>query len=119
MDDGDDDTDDDDTDDDTDDDHDDDDDDDDTDDNNDHKNDSYTAAGAAPDAGAAPTQTRPRQTQKYYIFTLFWHEWASDRRCEALDSSHMRDFSSSIDLDGSRGRFIGFNGGLSGSKGST
>ena len=87
--------------------------DDDTDDDNDHKKDSYTAADdAAPDAGAAPTQTRPRQTPKYYIFTLFWHEWASDRRCEALDSSHMRDFSSSIDLDGSRGRFIGLNGGL-------
>ena len=85
---------------------------DDTDDDNDHKKDSYTAAGAAPDAGAAPTQTRPRQTPKYYIFTLFWHEWASDRRCEALDSSHMRDFSSSIDLDGSQGRFIGLNGGL-------
>ena len=87
--------------------------DDDTDDDNDHKKDSYTAADdAAPDAGAAPTQTRPRQTPKYYIFTLFWHEWASDRRCEALDSSHMRDFSSSIDLDGSQGRFIGLNGGL-------
>ena len=88
--------------------------DDDTDDDNDHKKDSYTAAaaGAAPDAGAAPTQTRPRQTPKYCIFTLFWHEWASDRRCEALDSSHMRDFSSSIDLDGSWGRFIGLNCGL-------
>ena len=32
--------------------------DDDTDDDNDHKKDSYTAAGAAPDAGAAPIQTR-------------------------------------------------------------
>ena len=32
--------------------------DDDTDDDNDQKKDSYTAAGAAPDAGAAPTQTR-------------------------------------------------------------
>ena len=42
--------------------------DDDTDDDNDHKKDSYTAAGAAPDAGAAPTQTRPRQTPKYYMF---------------------------------------------------
>ena len=30
--------------------------DDDTDDDNDHKKDSYTAAGAAPDAGAAPIQ---------------------------------------------------------------
>ena len=36
--------------------------DDDTDDDNDHKKDSYTAAGAAPDAGAAPIQTRPYQT---------------------------------------------------------
>ena len=36
--------------------------DDDTDDDNDHKKDSYTAAGAAPDAGAAPIQTRPDQT---------------------------------------------------------
>ena len=33
--------------------------DDDTDDDNEHKKDSCTAAGAAPDAGAAPTQTRP------------------------------------------------------------
>ena len=32
--------------------------DDDTHDDNDHKKDSYTAAGAAPDAGAAPIQTR-------------------------------------------------------------
>ena len=32
--------------------------DDDTDDDNDHKKDSYTAAGAAPDAGAAPIQAR-------------------------------------------------------------
>ena len=30
----------------------------DTDDDNDHKKDSYTAAGAAPDAGAAPIQAR-------------------------------------------------------------
>ena len=37
--------------------------DDDTDDDNDHKKDSYTAAGAAPDAGAAPIQTRPDQTR--------------------------------------------------------
>ena len=37
--------------------------DDDTDDDNDHKKDSYTAAGAAPDAGAAPIQTRPYQTK--------------------------------------------------------
>ena len=33
----------------------------DDDDDNDHKKDSYTAAGAAPDAGAAPTHTRPDQ----------------------------------------------------------
>ena len=32
--------------------------DDDTDDDNDHKKDSYTAAGAAPDSGAAPIQAR-------------------------------------------------------------
>ena len=32
--------------------------DDDTDDDNDHNKDSYTAAGAAPDAGAAPIQAR-------------------------------------------------------------
>ena len=36
---------------------------DDTDDDTDHKKDSYTAAGAAPDAGAAPTQTRPDQAR--------------------------------------------------------
>ena len=36
--------------------------DDDTDDDNDHKKDSYTAAGAAPDAGAAHIHTRPYQT---------------------------------------------------------
>ena len=72
--------------------------DDDTDDDNDHKKDSYTAAGAA------PTQTRPGQArpQKYFMFDLFWHEWASDRRYEALDSTIMKDFSSSIDLAGSR-----------------
>ena len=42
--------------------------DDDTDDDNDHKKDSYTAAGAAPDAGAAPgpglrTHQSPNKTQ--------------------------------------------------------
>ena len=37
--------------------------DDDTDDDNDQKKDNYTAAGAAPDAGAAPTHTRPDQTR--------------------------------------------------------
>ena len=36
--------------------------DDDTDDDTDHKKDSYTADGAAPDAGAAPIQTRPYHT---------------------------------------------------------
>ena len=66
--------------------------DDDTDDDNDHKKDSYTAAGAA------PTQTRPDQ--------------ALDRCCEALDRSIMKDFSSSIDLDGSRGRLIALRGGI-------
>ena len=43
--------------------------DDDTDDD-DHKKDSYTAAGAAPDAGAAPTHTRPDQ-MRTGIFTSF------------------------------------------------
>ena len=66
--------------------------DDDTDDDNDHKKDSYTAAGAA------PTQTRPDQ--------------ALDRCSEALDRSIMKYFSSSIDLDGSQGRFIALKGGL-------
>ena len=42
--------------------------DDDTDDDNDHKKDSYTAAGAAPDAGAAPSpglrkHQNPNKTQ--------------------------------------------------------
>ena len=60
--------------------------DDDTDDDTDHMNDSYTTAGAA------PTQTRPDQ--------------ALDRCCVALDSSIIKDFWSSIDLDGSQGRFI-------------
>ena len=49
---------------------------------------------------AIPDQARP---QKYFMLTLFWHEWASDRRCEALDSSNMKVFSSSIDLDRSGG----------------
>ena len=65
---------------------------DDTDDDNDHKKDSYTAAGAA------PTQTRPDQ--------------ALDRCCEALNRFIMKDFSSSIDLDGSWGRFIALKAGL-------
>ena len=51
-------------------------------DDNDRKKDSCTAAGAA------PTQTRPDQ--------------ALDRCCVVLDSSIMKYFSSSIDLDGSR-----------------
>ena len=60
--------------------------DDDTDDDNDHKKDSYTAAGAA------PTQTRPghARPQKYFMFSLFWHEWVSDRPCEALDPPKCR-----------------------------
>ena len=54
--------------------------DDDTDDDNDHKKDSYTAAGAAPTqtrpGHARPGQARPGQArpQKYFMFTLFWHE---------------------------------------------
>ena len=45
--------------------------DDDTDADNDHKKDSYTAAGAAPDVGAAPIQTRPDQARldpkRFYV----------------------------------------------------
>ena len=89
--------------------------DDDTDDDNDHKKDSYTAAGAAP-TQTRPGHARPGQAkpdpQKYFMFDLFWHEWASDRRYEALDSTIMKDFSSSIDLAWSRGWFIGLKGGL-------
>ena len=59
--------------------------DDDTDDDNDHKKDSYTAAGVAPDAGAAPIQNGPDQTGKYFMVTLFRHEHASCKSCEALD----------------------------------
>ena len=39
---------------------------DDTDYDNDHKKDSQAAAGAAPDAGAAPIQTRPYQIKIIY-----------------------------------------------------
>ena len=96
---------------------------DDTDDFNDHKEDSYTVAGAAPDAGAAPTQTSPgharpvqarpdqARPQKYVMLTLFWHEWASDRRWEVFDTIIRKHFSSSIDLDESWGRFICSKGG--------
>ena len=65
--------------------HDNDDTDDDTDHDNDHKKDSYTAAGAAPTqtrpGHARPGQAKPGQArpQKYFMFDLFWHEWASDR----------------------------------------
>ena len=56
--------------------------DDDTDDDNDHKKDSYTAAGAAPTqtrpGHAGPRRAKP-EPQKYFMFSLFWHEWASDR----------------------------------------
>ena len=54
--------------------------DDDTDDDNDHKKDSYTAAGAAPTqtrpGHARPGRAKPGQArpQKYFMFTLFWHE---------------------------------------------
>ena len=33
------------------------------------------------------SQTRPK---KNFMFTLFWHEWASDRRYEALDPPKCR-----------------------------
>ena len=64
----------------------------DSDDDNDHKQDSYTAAGVA------PTQTRPghagprraARPQKYFMFSLFWHEWVSDRSGEALDPPKCR-----------------------------
>ena len=63
--------------------------DDDTDDDNDHEQDSYTAAGAAPDVGAAPTRTSPYWTRpgqaRYFMITLFWPERASYKSCEALD----------------------------------
>ena len=39
-----------------------------------------------------PRQTRPDQTQKYIIFPLFWHEWASYRRYEGLDRCKMKYF---------------------------
>merc|ERR1711879_854649 len=46
---------------------------DDTDDDNDHKKDSYTAAGAAPDAGAAPTHTGPYQDPHFHkMFVYFF-----------------------------------------------
>ncbi len=82
--------------------------DDDTDDGNYHKKDSYTAAGAAPTqtrpgharpGRAKPGQARPSQAKpgqarppKYFMFSLFRHEWASDRLCEVLDSSIMKIF---------------------------
>ena len=55
------------------------------------------------------SQTRPRQP-KYDIFLLFWHDWASDRRCEDLDSSIMNIFSSTIDLAESLDQFIALKG---------
>ena len=47
--------------------------------------------GARP-GHARPDQTRPDQTQKYIIFPLFWHEWASYRRYEGLDRCKMKYF---------------------------
>ena len=61
---------------------------------------------------ARPEPDQATPDPKYCIYSLFWHERASDRRYEALDSSIMKIFSSSIDLDGSRGRFIGLKGGF-------
>ena len=50
--------------------------------------------------------------QKYIIFSVFLHELALERCYEALDRSELKEFSFSIDLEGSRGRFIGSKGGL-------
>ena len=52
------------------------------------------------------------QTQKYIIFAVFWHEWASDTRYEALDRCTWSEISFSIDLEGSQGRLIGLKGSL-------
>ena len=59
---------------------------------------------------ARPGHAKP--VPKYFNLTLFLHDWASDRRCEALDSSNRNRFLSSIDLEGPLGRSIGLNGGL-------
>merc|ERR1712115_142982 len=50
-------------------------------------------------------------------FQFFLHELALERCYEALDRSELKDFSFSIDLEGSQGRFISLKGDLSGSKG--
>jgi len=64
---------------------------------------------------ARPGHARPDQTSPdpkiHYIFSI-WHKWASDTRCEALDRCKIKDFSYSIDLEGSQGRFIGLKSGL-------
>ena len=44
------------------------------------------------------------------MLTLFWHERASYSRCEALVKAIKSEISFSIDLDRSRGRFIGLKG---------
>ena len=41
-----------------------------------------------------PHQATPDQTNKYFMFALFWHRWASDRRCEAFVTTNRKDFSS-------------------------
>merc|ERR1711963_536687 len=50
--------------------------------------------------------------QKNIRFSIFLHELALERCYEALDRSELKDFSFSIDLEGSQDRFIGLKGGL-------
>merc|ERR1711963_553700 len=64
------------------------------------------------------SQTRATPDTQHTLYVqLFWHEWPSDRRYGALDWCTWSGISISIDLEGSRGRFIGLKGGLKGSKG--
>ena len=44
------------------------------------------------------SQTRAAPDPKYVIFSLFFHEWASYSRYEALDWCILKEISSSIDL---------------------
>jgi len=57
---------------------------------------------------AGPGYARP----KIICFSLFWHEWAWERRYEALDWCILNDFSSSLDVEGPQDRFVGLAGGL-------
>merc|ERR1712115_772568 len=68
--------------------------------------------------GPWPKAHGPRSMlQKYIRFLVLLHELALERCYEALDRSEFKDFSFSIDLEGSQDRFIGLKGGLKGSKG--